>query len=86
MFSIKNIALYTLLFSNVVVAQQLTAEYEILADRWTESIIGIPEQEYDAFQQNMISNIQRDAMKYLHSLNMTDMRHSLWDDLPLDYS
>ncbi|HDO1318827.1 TPA: polysaccharide lyase 8 family protein [Aeromonas veronii] len=86
MFSIKNIVLYTLLFSNVVAAQQLITECKILADRWTESIIGTPEQEYDSFQQNMISNNQRDAMKYLNSLDMTDMRHSLWDDLPLDYS
>ncbi|PKD23588.1 Xanthan lyase precursor [Aeromonas hydrophila] len=86
MGSIKKIALLTFFMSNLTAAHELAPDYKVLADKWTEAIIGVSGQEYDSYQLGMINKVNQDAVKYLNSLIVTDTRNSLWSDLPFDYA
>ncbi|MBS4694211.1 polysaccharide lyase 8 family protein [Aeromonas allosaccharophila] len=86
MVSIKKIALLSIFMSNLTAAHELASEYKVLADKWTESIIGVSGQEYDNYQLGMINKVNQDALKYLNSLIVIDARSSLWSDLPFDYA
>lgn len=72
MVSIKKIALLSIFMSNLTAAHELASEYKVLADKWTESIIGVSGQEYDNYQLGMINKVNQDALKYLNSLIVID--------------
>lgn len=85
MLSIKNILILILFISNSVSSYELSPDFKVLADRWTESSIGTVGQSYDDNQQRMIDSIQADAATQWASMIKDSNRSYLWPDLPFDY-
>lgn len=85
MVSLRKILILILFVSNTVYSYDLAPDFKVLADRWTESSIGVVGQSYDSNQQRMINSIQSDAGSKWASMNKGEGRNYLWADLPFDY-
>ncbi|EKN4688539.1 polysaccharide lyase 8 family protein [Yersinia ruckeri] len=65
-------------------AQELAPQFDLLAQRWQTSHIGVPAQVFDENQQEEIARIQKEAQHYQQTLLTAADRTTLWEDVPLD--
>lgn len=75
--------LLTMLSITPAIAQTLEPEFDALARRWQISHVGMPNQTFDAQQQQDIMRIQKEALGYWQALLPEKNRQSLWADVSL---